>query len=74
MPKEVERIVYRDKRTNTFVSEATYNRSRAQGSRDIVKESVTETIATIDDLDSDWEDYDGEDFIEREYSGGVTYE
>lgn len=74
MAKEIQRTVYRDTRTNEFVSEKTYIRSRAQGSRDIVRESVTEVVAEIDDLYNGFQDYDEDDFIEREYSGGIAYE
>jgi hypothetical protein len=68
------KYAYRDTRTGAFVSEETYNRSRAHGGRAIVKEEIPEdSITSIDDL-FEYEDYDGEmDYYEVQGTGDTGH-
>lgn len=69
------RIVYRDYRKGhhgEFTSEATYNRSRAQGATcHIHREYVnTDVISSIDDL---YDVQDDDDLVDYEFHGAGRY-
>ena len=70
------RYVYKDTETGEFVSEETYNRSRARGGdryeRIEVDEADIPTVVIRDLYDFNPDDYDGE-MEEREYTGSGSY-